>query len=152
MSSRLVALVGLALLAAGLALPAASGSHCESKLHVFGRVSLAPTSPPPYSSTPSYCPKLGGHEHTLPPQSDQLFVRVHGDFGKSVPSVLVSLDGLGFSGQLFTLNRTANPLGGSSYQMREWVNLPLGPQVGELTATAYFPQDVVVTATYRSIA
>lgn len=140
-----------AVLAAGLAVPPASGSHCDTKLNLYGRVSLVPTSPPPYSSaSPSYCPKASGYEHTLPPQSDQVIVRVNGDFGKAVPSILVSLDGIGFSGQLFTLNRTGNALGGYSYQMREWVNLPLGPQTGELTATAYFPGDLVVTSTYRS--
>lgn len=146
-------LLGLAVLAAGLTLPAASGAHCESKLNVYGRVSLVASSPPPYSSSiQNVCPKLAGQEHTLPPHSDQVIVRVNGDFGKAVPSILVSLEGLGFSGQSFTLARTANPLGGFSYQMSEWVNLPLGPQVGELTATAYYPGDVTMSVTYRSVA
>lgn len=143
----------LAVVALGLAAPMAAGDHCRTGIHAFGRISLAPTSPPPYAADiQRVCPSAAGAEHTLPPQSDQVIVRINGDFGSGVPTVLVSLDGLGFAGQSFTLKRTANLAGGYSYQMSEWVNLPLGPQVGELTVTAYYPGNVVMRSTYRSVA
>lgn len=132
-----------AILAASLAVPAASSSHCDTKITVYGRASLAPIVSPPYSSgTAGMCVRVLEDkidEHLLPPNTDQVLVRVNGDFGNSITTLQLTLTGLGFTGNTYTLFRTASPFGGNMYQLAEWVSLPDGPVHGDLQASVRYP-------------
>ena len=144
-------LLGVALLAS---LPLAEADHCTSRIVVFGRPSPLPAPAPPYTpQTQGLCPLAVGivDGHTLPPQTSQILVRVNGDFGPGLPSLFATVDGLGFEGQVFTLVRTPLPTGISVYQMREWVPLPDGTQLGELQVSVAYPS-ITASVTYRSIA
>lgn len=131
----------LVLVAALGAIPVAEGQHCVTKIAVYGRVGLAPSPPPPYMSlNQGICPRVDpAVDHTLPPQTEQIFVRINGDFGPSKPTLRLDLEGLGFVGSTFTLQRTPNAMGGSTYQLGEWLNVPSPASGATITATAYYP-------------
>lgn len=145
----------VALLATAYIAPVASANHCTTKINVSGRISLAPVPPPPYTSgTAGLCLRVFGDagidEHLLPPNTDQVLVRVLGDYGASVPSVRVILNGLGFLNHEFRAYRTLNTGGGYSYNMPEWVALPDGPTSGNLTASVVAPGGYTSSVVYRT--
>ena len=147
------ALAGLTL--ASLAVPPAVGEHCDTKINVYGRMAPVPAAPPPYSSrTAGFCPRVlgdaGVDEHTLPPNTDQIMVRVAGDFGPSVQSLDVEFDGLGFVDIHDTLYRTTNAAGGFTYQLADWRALPNGPVDGDLTVTVRQPGNIYRSITYET--
>lgn len=144
----------VAVMMTGLVAPTVGAAHCETKIHVYGRPAPAPLSPPPYSSSTSgVCVRaLQGvvDEHTLPPNTDQVMVRVQGDFGPSVPALDVELDGLGFVDMHYALVRTSNLAGGYTYNLADWVALPDGAQDGQLTVTITQPGGIKRSITYRT--
>lgn len=147
--------LGMLLLVMSVAVPTALGSHCQTKINVYGRVSPAPLAPPPYSSgTAGFCLSvLNGavvDEHLLPPNTNQVLVRVNGDFGPSVLKIDVELDGLGFVDMHYPLFRTLNPAGGYSYNLADWLELPSGVADGNLTATITQPGGVKRSVTYHT--
>ena len=154
MADRLTWVVVTAIIVAGIALPTAAGSHCETKINLYGRPAQAPVSPPPYSTMAhATCLRLledAVDQHTLPPNTGEVMVRIHGDFGPSVKSVDAELDGLGFIDQHYTLMRTLNPLGGYTYNLAEWIPLPNGPVDGELTVTITQPGGLKRAVTYET--
>lgn len=144
-----------ALAAAALALPVAASDHCETKISVHGRVALVPMGPSPYaSSTHGVCVRVFGdngfEDHLLPPNTDEVMVRVNGDFGASVPSLRATLTGLGFTGNEYPLARTLSPFGGYTYNSA-WQALPNGPVDGALVAAVTYP-DRQVSVTYHTTA
>lgn len=149
-------LVAVALVATMFVVPAASAKHCDTKINVYGRTAIVPLPPPPYiSMTAGICVRVfenaGVEEHVLPPDTSQVMVRIHGDFGGSVLSVRVILNGLGFLNQEFLAYRTFNSPGNIwSYNFQEWVPLPNGPTDGELTATMIGPGGATRTITYQT--
>lgn len=144
----------LAVTVASVALvPYASGQHCETKIAIYGRSALMPTPPPPYMSlNQGICPRVeNGADHTLPAQTDQIFVRVNGDFGPSKPTLRLDLSGQGFAGTTFTLLRTPNTMGPFSYQLNEWLNVPSPAQGATITATVYYPDGPMSSAYVSSV-
>lgn len=143
-----------ATLVAGAFVPVASADHCRTKLVVYGRVSTAPIASPPYTSmTAGMCLALYGRgvdDHVLPPETDQVTVRINGDFGGHHTTILIELDGLGFANHTFHAVRQASPFGGVYYQFPTWVALPNGTQTGDLTVTAYYPTGAV-SAVYHVV-
>lgn len=143
-----------ALVLASFALPTSFGAHCDTKINVYGRMSLTPVAPPPYSSsTAGICVRvLQGtiEEHVLPPNTGEVMVRVNGDFGPSVPSVDAELDGLGFVDQHYALLRTLNPAGGFTYNLPDWLPLPDGLADGDLTVTITQPGGLKRSITYST--
>lgn len=145
----------LALTATSVAAPSAMGEHCDTKINVYGRIGVTPLSPPPYSSTTAgVCVRLLGtanvDEHVLPPNTDQIMVRVAGDFGPSVKTLDVEFDGLGFVDIHDTLHRTLNAAGGYTYNLVDWRDLPDGPMDGDLTVTVRQPGGVYRSITYST--
>lgn len=144
-----------ALLAASLSVPAASGDHCVTKITVYGRISLTPLLSPPYSSgTAGVCVRIYENmldDHLLPPNTDQVMVRVNGDFGPSITTLQLTLNGLGFTGHTYTLVRTQSQFGGFMYQLPEWAALPDGPMHGDLQASVLYPAGPR-TVTYHTTA
>ena len=140
MLGRVARSAAVALLIVGFAAPLASGSHCDSKITVYGRSALTPLAPPPYTSaTGSACARAlgsnGVDEHRLPPNTDQIMVRVHGDYGPSVPTIEARFDGLGFVDSVHPLQRTLNAGGLFSYNLAQWLSTPAGATDGELKVT-----------------
>lgn len=136
--------------------PLVGANHCYSKLAIYSRTALAPTTAPPHTSfSASTCGRLFGQgvadEHMLMPGADQVTVRVNGDLGSSVPRLTVTLTGLGFDGDAFVIERTPNPFGGYVYQASQWVNIPNPGQQGELTATVRYPGNVDYSVTYHTL-
>lgn len=155
MDTRRILLVAIAAgLVIGAFTPSAAGDHCRSKLTAYGRISSAPVASPPYSSTTAgVCVSLyrqGVDDHVLPPEADQVMVRVNGDFG-GYSTILIRLDGLGFDGHTYPAIRQVSSFGGVFYQLAQWVAFPEGPQSGELRITAYYPAGPV-TEVYRTFA
>lgn len=148
----LVTVVSLSLVALAI-VPAASGTHCGTKISVYSRASMSPQPAPPYSITTSNtCVQLAegtpADGYTLPPGADQLFVRINGDFGPSVTTLRIELTGLGFDHSSITLNRTPSSVNGFSYDMREWIFVPAPAIGGSVSVTAFYPS-TSQTATYR---
>jgi len=147
----------LALAFVAAAMPLAEAGHCETKIHVFGRASPTPLAPPPYTtSAGANCTRtlslVGMDEHKLPPNTDQVMVRVQGDFGPSIQSLDVAFNGLGFEDIHHTLLRKLNPSGSYSYDLPEWVTLPDGAKDGELTVTVRYPGGLLRSVTYSTTA
>lgn len=146
--------LGLAALFVAMAItPVAAGDHCRTKLAIYSRVALEPA-PPHLAANGTLCAGLFGdsvvNDHTLMPGATQVFVRVNGDFGASVPFLVARLDGLGFSGQHYVLERGLSP-GGSLfvYQMSAWVDI-LDPEDGDtLTASVLYPSGLLAQVTYK---
>lgn len=145
-----------AILLAGALIPLAGAQHCESRINVYGRVLVAPLAPPPYASaTYSVCVRLYNNvvsEHSLPPNTDQIYVRVNGDFGPSIERLRATIDGLGFPATEHYLYRTNNQFGGYTYNIADWLELPNGPTDGTLTVTVYYPGNVPFSVTYHTTA
>lgn len=153
MSVTAVTMLVMGLFAA-LAAPTALGDHCDARLLVYGRSGFSPQPAPVYAkATASMCQEAGEDSavgaHTLPPNADQVFVRINGDFGGSVRTVRVELTGFGFDRSSFVLNRTQSDLGGSMYETREWLFMPAPAAGGELVATAFYPEGPM-RVTYRA--
>jgi hypothetical protein len=134
--------------------PFAEAHHCLTKISVFGRSVLAPAPVPPFSQnlTPAACARPldeASETHTLPPQTDQIFVRIDGDFGPSIPKVSIELTGLGFERNTFTLNSTESQLGGFTYAMGGWAFVPEPAALDGLQVTAFYP-DGAMRVTYES--
>lgn len=129
--------------------PLAMGRHCETKISIFGRSSLVPMPTSPYTVLhQTRCVRVEDTaDHTLPPQTEQLMVRVNGDFGASRPTLRLDLSGLGFTSSTFTLQRTANPMAGFTYQLTEWISVPDPVAGGSVTATVFYP-DGPMSSTY----
>lgn len=153
MSARRLLLVTLvAVLLLGVVTPSVGAEHCRTKIYAYGRVSTAPMASPPYTSTTAgVCASLYGRgvdDHVLAPETDQVMVQIRGDFGPSVPKLLIELDGVGFADHLYYANRTLSPIGGYYYTLANWIALPAGPQSGDLVVTAYYPGNVTMSETY----
>lgn len=154
MAGRLGWLAVAALVATSIAVPTSLATHCDTKINVYGRISLAPIAPPPYSSaTAGVCLRvLNGavDEHVLPPNTDQVTARVNGDFGPAVPTIDAEFDGLGFVDMHYPLVRTVNPAGGYTYNLADWLDLPNGITDGELTVTITQPGGIKRSITYHT--
>jgi hypothetical protein len=146
----------VALVATTFSLPAANAHHCETKINAYGRTAVAPVPPPPYTSlTAGFCFRTAGNagveDHLLPPNTDQVMVRILGDYGPSVPHVRVILDGLGFLGHEYQAIRVPNQNGYHSYDLPSWVPLPNGPTDGELTVTVIGPGGSTRSVEYHTM-
>lgn len=132
--------------------PVADSQHCESRLTIYGRHSFAPAPlTPNHMLDQNACNILksrGVDGHTLPPNADQIMIRVNGAFGPALASLVVDLDGMGFNDAQLLINRTEEPMG-ATYQLSEWMFLP-DPSAGPLTATVYYPRGASYTVTYAA--
>lgn len=134
----------------------AEADHCVTRISIYGRSSLTPVIAPPYTAmSGNMCtPRTGdtaiAGDHTLPPLTDQIMVRVNGDFGPWKPTLRLELTGLGWGGDAFVLPRTNDSLDESfTYHLPEWISVPEPTPGGLVTATVYYP-DGPFSVTYRA--
>lgn len=145
----LLGLLALALLP--LADEAAAG-HCGTRIYVYGRASIAPGVVTPVEPASPECFPREEHvadaAHTLPPSTEEILVRVHTDIGESYPRAQASLDGLGWRGQLFALDRVEGAAS-TYYTVPDWLVAPDADDLREpLRVTVRFPTGGSVTTQY----
>lgn len=149
---------GQVLLAAALLLPAfaplGAAGHCEEDLYVYGRGSFTPGVVPPAGPVAAECILVPGglvHDvvHTLAPGTDQVLVRMFVDIGPSYPHLHVKLEGFGWTGQVFAMERV-QASATTYYSFPEWVYAPDPYEGTPLRASVRMPGGREASAEYGS--
>lgn len=133
--------------------PPSSASHCEDDLYVFGRGALMPGAAPPAAPVSPECIFFPGgipHQivHTLPAGTEQVLVRLFVDIGPGYPHLPVRLEGFGWKGQVFVLERVASAAEGY-YTLPEWLYAPDTLEGTTLKASVRLPGGNEITTEYQ---
>ena len=130
----------LLLLLLVVAAPPVEADHCATGIVIYGRAAFTPgiLLPP----TPRICIEVetsSSAGHILPPETDEIFVRVQTDIGTSYPVLQLRLEGLGFDRQTYPLTRAEAVAGMWVYDVADWLALPDDDPHGTLRAAVRFP-------------
>lgn len=131
-----------------LALPGADADECARDVSLYSKRPPMPSYDAPSAGvTAGACVVVYGQYvgdvRYLVPDATEVTVVVHRDLGVGVPTITVTLDGLGFTADSFTMTRMQTLRTDYAYRM-PFVAIPDAPTQGTLTVTVSLPGETIV--------